>query len=202
MSTANQGNGTATPPGDGAAGNQPSTTEVTELTAKLAASETLVSTRDAEIVTRDESITALTEANTRFAADAEGVVAVKQQLTESQAALEESRKTTTKLTEELETSNTRNTNLSGDMLTRRRSDLISRYSLTEEHVAGMDATQLDALERTLPHAVPGSQTNPSPAPQVTGNGHGMGSGSQVTDVSAMSDKDRSLKLIERLKEPK
>ncbi len=198
--TTNTGETTApvvTPDG-GAGTNQPSEAEVTKLRADLESQTALVATRDTELESATTQISSLTEANTKFASDMAGLATVGQQLKDSNQALEESRKTSTELQTQLETSNTTNAGLKETMMSSRRKELIATYGLPEEHVAGLDEAGLKTLEATLPLTNPGKTTTTTPTPP-NGSGYGMGDGGGSVDVTKMSAMDGALRLIEKAK---
>ena len=201
--TTQEGQGTAGEVKDpGAADSQSNDTEVSELRSKLEAANTLVSERDAELVTTKQSVADLQAANQKFADDAVSRSNQEQQLKDAQQALEESRKTSSDLTTQLEVANVRNTELHGQALTRRRQDLTSKFGLSEERVAGLDEAGLAVLESTLPHvsAVPQDGQKPT-APLENGNGLGLNpGGNDSADLSSLTESERALRTIERLKE--
>lgn len=198
MTTPNDGITTAdADKGAGAGEGQTSSTEVTELTAKLEASVALVAERDASLETANKSVSELQAANKKFADDAVGLANAGQQLKEAQSALEESRKTSTELSVKLEEAATANTNLQGSVTTRRRQDLV-KSGLPEDYVAGLDDAGLSTLESALPHitlAKPGGNSN-------AGAGYGLDNGAANIDKSKRSDFEDAQALIERLKAPK
>lgn len=196
--TMQEGPGTADPQA-GAADSQPSEAEVTKLRTDLETALALVTERDTELETANKLVSELQGANAKFASDAAGLAPQAQQLKDAQQALEESRKTSTDLTTQLEASKVLNTDLSGQATLRRRQDLMTRYGLPEERVAELDDAGLTVLETTLPH-VPQATKPTTTAP--TGNGLGMGGGTGVTPVSDMSDSERATRMIERLKAAK
>ena len=197
--TTQVGEGTADPkPGAGAAGNQPSDTEMAGLRTQIETLTASIAEGETTLAAANSSVTELQAANKKFADDAVGLATQAQQGKDAQTELEESRKTSTDLTEKLEQANARNTDLSSQALTRRRQDLKTKYSLPEERVAELDEAQLTTLEATLPH-IPSAQTT-NPAPKTEGNGLGLGGGSGSTDLSSMTDSERANRIIERLKE--
>ncbi len=200
-----QADGTATADandGAGAGDGQSSNAEVTELTAKLAASVALVAERDASLETAEKAVTDLQGANKKFADDAVGLASAGQQLKEAQLALEESRKTSVDLTTKLEEANTTHSTLQGQVLTSRRKDLVTKFGLPEESVANLDDAGLTVLESTLPHATLAKPNGATTNGVVSGTGFGLDSGPGTVDVSKMTDSERAGKLIERLKPSK
>jgi septal ring factor EnvC (AmiA/AmiB activator) len=144
------------------------------------------------------SITDLTGANKKFADDAVRMANTGQQLKDVQSQLEESRKTSSTLTEQLEQAKTSNSTMVEQMTTRRRQDLVSRYGLSEERVANLDDAKLAVLEDELPHVTP-APANSASLP-ANGTGLGLGGGGGSPDLSTLSESDRALRTIERLKD--
>lgn len=199
MTIPTDGNTTAdTDKGAGAGEGQTSSTEVTELMAKLEASVALVAERDASLGTANKSVAELQAANKKFADDAVGLANAGQQLKEAQSALEESRKTSTELTAKLEEAATANTTLQGSVTTRRRQDLV-KSGLPEDYVAGLDDAGLSTLESALPHI---AKANPDKPSNNSGTGYGLDNGAGNIDKSKRSDFENAQALIERLKAPK
>ena len=83
--------------------------------------------------------------------------------------------------------------------TRRRADLVSRFGLPEDHVAGLDDAGLAVLESTLPHVKPGTD-KPAGVLPVIGNGLGLNAGSGGADIAGLTDSERALRTIDRLKQ--
>ena len=193
------GEGTADPQA-GATPNQPSEAEVTELRTQLATANITIGERDEAIVTHTTAIADLQVANKKFADEAAGLAGTSKQLTDALQAVEASRKTSADLTEKLELATTSNTTLTEAVTSRRRSDLVTKYSLTEEHVAGLDDAGLTVLENALPH-VPVAASGNAPKPPVKPNGMGIGGGAGVTELADLDETQRALRIIERLKEP-
>lgn len=185
--------------GSGAGDGQTNEAEITKLTTELDASKLLVTERDTTIETQGKSIDELTTANTQFAKDVAGSTDMAKQLTDSQNALEESRKTSATLTEQLETANTTNSGLQSRMLTTRRDALVSKYGMDAEKVAALDDVGLSALESTLP-GVQLATTNGNTNNQNSAVGLGLDAGgSGGKDIANMSELDRMSSVIETLK---
>lgn len=184
--------------GAGAGNSQTSEAEVTKLRADLESSIALVATKDTELDTANKAVSDLQGANKKFADDAAGLANQGTQLKETQSQLEESRKTSTDLTTKLEESTTAFSGLQGQVTTRRRQDLVSKYGLPEEHVAGLDEAGLTILESTLPLATPAKPANGN-TPAPGGTGLGLDGGVNTVDPNSLSDSQRALSLVERLK---
>lgn len=199
MTNQSTGDGTAEgQSGSGAAGSQTSEAEVTKLREDLAASDLLVKEGTDAMELANKSISELQVANKKFANDAVGLANQAEQITEARTALEESRKTSAGLQTRLDESNITNQTMQEANTTRRRADLVSRFSLPEDHVAGLDDAGLTVLESTLPHIKPGTD-NPAKVLPITGNGLGLGAGSGSGDVAGLTDSERALRTIDRLK---
>lgn len=190
------GEGT-TPAGAGA--SQLSETEVTELNEKITALTATVTERDSQLEQAAKSVTDLQAANKKFADDAVSWATTGQQLKDTTALLEESRKTSAGLQTTVDEVNSTNTGLQADKTTRRRQDLMSKYNLPEERVADLDDAALTTLEQTLPH-VPSS--NAASQTNGGGSGYGIGAGAGNKDMSDLTDFDHAAALIERMKAPK
>ena len=83
------------------------------------------------------------------------------------------------------------------MVARRRQDLVSKFGLPEANVAELDDAGLTVLESTLPHMPHMPQTTPATTP----NGLGLEGGGGAVDLSLLSDSERALRIVERLKTP-
>jgi len=201
--TTQQGEGTAAATlGDGAAQNQSSDTEVTELKTQIETLTATIAARDVTLAAATTSLEELQAANTKFADDAVGLATQAQQGKDAQEALEQSRKSTSELQVQLEQAATANSTLLSQMTSRRRQDLITRYGLPEASVANLDDAGLTVLESTLPHYAPASTPN-TPIVPMDGNKLGLGASSgNGIDMSAMTEAERGLQLIERMKASK
>ncbi len=183
----------------GASDAPPSDTEVTKLTEQLAVSVALVTERDAQLVTAEETLTELRTANTKFADDAVSLADKDKQLADANTALEESRKTSATQLEQIEAGTTREAALQGTVNSRRKADLITRLGLTDEYVAGLDDAALTTLEGA-PINIPTGTTNGKLA--TDGLGNGLDSGGATTNIGDMPEAERMLAAVTRLKEPK
>ena len=192
------GEGTADPAGAGATNNPPSEAEVTKLQTQIATLTTEATEHTTALDAANVSITELQSSNKKFADDAAGLARQSQQLVDAQRALEESRKTSTDLQTQLEESNTKHQVIADQVITRRRQDIVSKFNLPEDHVAGLDEAGLTTLENTLPHVTLANASDPPP--KVVGMGL-ENSGPGETDVSKMTDSERANRIIERLKAP-
>ncbi len=203
MTQQNTGDGTAGDPktgtDPGAAASQTSEAEVTRLKEALVASDALVKEGTDAMETANKSISDLQAANKKFADDAVGLANQAGQVKEAQTALEESRKTSADLQTRLDESNTASQVMQEANTTRRRADLVSRFGLPEDHVAGLDDAGLAVLESTLPHVKPGTD-KPAGVLPVIGNGLGLNAGSGGADIAGLTDSERALRTIDRLKQ--
>ena len=139
-----------------------------------------------------KEIAGLQAANKKFADDMAGLVNQGQQLKVSQSALEQARKDLALAQTTLDDTVKSRDGLTGQLLTRRRQDLITKYRVPEDRVASLDDAGLTTLEATLPHIKPGTDNS--------GKGLGLNGGPGTGDLSELSDSARALRTIERLKQ--